>query len=102
MVPERTMMDWDDVRYFLAVAREAVRSAGYRLTLAVREIIEFATHMEASSHQLETSVLGRDQTVQGLSRVTLPPFLATHLRMSKSRRVFTATSGHRDECRANR
>ncbi len=26
MVPERTMMDWDDVRYFLAVARGAVRS----------------------------------------------------------------------------
>ncbi|OAJ66439.1 hypothetical protein A0123_02953 [Gluconobacter cerinus] len=96
------MIDWDNVRYFLAIARGAVRSAGYRLTLAGREIIEFAIQMEASSHQLETSVLGRDQTVQGLSRVTLPPFLATHLLMSGSRLVFTATSGHRDECRANR
>nr|WP_249207821.1 LysR family transcriptional regulator [Gluconobacter cerinus] len=108
------MIDWDDVRYFLAVARGgSVRSAanrlkvnhstvlrriaqleerlgaqifeklpaGYRLTLAGREIIEFATQMEASSHQLETRVLGRDQTVRGLLRVTLPPFLATHLLM---------------------
>ncbi|GBR02814.1 LysR family transcriptional regulator [Gluconobacter cerinus NRIC 0229] len=108
------MIDWDDVRYFLAVARGvSVRSAanclkvnhstvlrriaqleerlgaqifeklpaGYRLTLAGREIIEFAAQMEASSHQLETRVLGRDQTVRGLLRVTLPPFLATHLLM---------------------
>lgn len=108
------MIDWDDVRYFLAVARGgSVRSAanrlkvnhstvlrriaqleeclgaqvfeklpaGYRLTLAGREIIEFATQMEASSHQLETRVLGRDQAVRGLLRVTLPPFLATHLLM---------------------
>ncbi|WP_352144731.1 LysR family transcriptional regulator [Gluconobacter cerinus] len=114
MVPECTMIDWDDVRYFLAVARGgSVRSAasrlkvnhstvlrriaqleerlgaqifeklpaGYRLTLAGREIIEFAAQMEASSHQLETRVLGRDQTVRGLLRVTLPPFLATHLLM---------------------
>ncbi|WP_418610160.1 LysR family transcriptional regulator [Gluconobacter cerinus] len=91
MVPECTMIDWDDVRYFLAVARVgSVRSAasrlnvnystvlrriaqleerlgtqifeklpaGYRLTLAGREIIEFVTQMEASSHQLETRVWG--------------------------------------------
>ena len=37
--------------------------------------------MEASSHQLETRVFGRDQSVRGLLRVTLPPFLATHLLM---------------------
>ncbi|MBS1102117.1 LysR family transcriptional regulator [Gluconobacter sp. Dm-62] len=108
------MIDWDDVRYFLAVARGgSVRAAasllkvnhstvlrriaqleerlgaqmfeklpsGYRLTLAGDEIIEFATQMEASSHQLETRVLGRDQSVRGLLRVTLPPFFATHLLM---------------------
>ena len=32
MVPNRTMIDWDDVRYFLAVAREgSVRAAAERL-----------------------------------------------------------------------
>lgn len=108
------MIDWDDVRYFLAVARGgSVRSAaghlgvnhstvlrriaqleerlgthifeklpaGYRLTAAGEEILEFANQMEASSHQLETRVFGRDQSVRGLLRVTLPPFLATHLLM---------------------
>jgi len=113
-VPECTMIDWDDVRYFLAVARGgSVRAAaghlgvnhstvlrriaqlekrlgthtfeklpsGYRLTAAGEEILEFANQMEASSHQLETRVFGRDQSVRGLLRVTLPPFLATHLLM---------------------
>jgi DNA-binding transcriptional LysR family regulator len=37
--------------------------------------------MEASSHQLETRVFGRDQGVRGLLRVTLAPPLATHLLM---------------------
>ncbi|GAA4479067.1 LysR family transcriptional regulator [Gluconacetobacter asukensis] len=108
------MIDWDDVRYFLAVARGgSVRAAaghlgvnhstvlrriaqleeqlgthmfeklpaGYRLTAAGEEILEFANQMEASSRQLETRVFGRDQSVRGLLRVTLPPFLATHLLM---------------------
>jgi DNA-binding transcriptional LysR family regulator len=108
------MIDWDDVRYFLAVARGgSVRAAaaqlgvnhatvlrriaqleerlgahmferlpsGYRLTEAGDEVVELANQMEASSHQLETRVLGRDQSVRGLLRVTLPPFLATHLLM---------------------
>jgi DNA-binding transcriptional LysR family regulator len=35
--------------------------------------------MEASSHQLETRIFGRDQSVRGLLRVTLTPILATHL-----------------------
>ncbi|MGO7280026.1 LysR substrate-binding domain-containing protein, partial [Rhizobium ruizarguesonis] len=35
----------------------------------------------ASSHQLETRVFGRDQSVRGLLRVTLAPTLATHLLM---------------------
>lgn len=109
-----TMIDWDDVRYFLAVARAgSVRAAaerlgvnhstvlrritqleerlgaqmfeklpsGYRLTTAGEEVLELADQMEASSHQLETRVFGRDQSVRGLLRVTLAPPLATHLLM---------------------
>ena len=108
------MIDWDDVRYFLAVARRgSVRAAaehlrvnhstvlrridqleerlgaqmfekmpsGYRLTAAGEEILGLASQMEALSHQLETRVLGRDQTVRGPLRVTLAPTLATHLLM---------------------
>ncbi len=110
-----TMIDWDDIRYFLAVARGgSVRAAaeglrvnhstvlrriaqlekrlgahlfekrpsGYRLTAAGEEVLEFANQMEASSHQLETRVFGRDQSVHGRLRVTLAPPLATHLLMS--------------------
>ena len=113
-VPNCTMIDWDDVRYFLAVARGgSVRAAaerlgvnhstvlrriaqleerlgahmfeklpsGYRLTAAGEEILELAEQMEASSYLLETRVFGRDQSVRGLLRVTLAPFLATHLLM---------------------
>jgi molybdate transport repressor ModE-like protein len=108
------MIDWDDVRYFLAVARAgSVRAAaerlgvnhatvlrriaqlenrlgaqmfeklpsGYRLTTAGEEVLELANQMEASSHQLETRVFGRDQSVRGRLRVTLAPSLATHLLM---------------------
>jgi DNA-binding transcriptional LysR family regulator len=114
MVRDRTMIDWDDVRYFLAVARGgSLRAAaerlrvnhstvlrriaqleehlgahmfeklpsGYRLTAAGEEVLELASQMEASSHQLETRVFGRDQSVRGLLRVTLAPNLATHLLM---------------------
>jgi DNA-binding transcriptional LysR family regulator len=106
------MIDWDDVRYFLAVARGgSVRAAakvlavnhatvlrrisqlearlgtqmfeklpaGYRLTPAGEEVLDLAVQMEASSHQLETRVLGRDQSVRGQLRVTLTPILASHL-----------------------
>lgn len=109
---ECTMIDWDDVRYFLAAARGgSVRAAakrlgvnhatvlrriahleerlgaqmfeklpsGYRLTDAGEEVLELAKEMEASSNQLEARVLGRDQSVRGLLRVTLTPILATHL-----------------------
>ena len=55
--------------------------SGYRLTAAGEEVLEFANQMEASSHQLETRVFGRDQSVRGLLRVTLTPILATHLLM---------------------
>ena len=108
------MIDWDDIRYFLAVARGgSVRAAaeglgvyhstvlrriaqledrlgarmfeklptGYRLTAAGEEVLELANQMEMSSHQLETRVFGRDQSVRGLLRVTLAPPLATHLLM---------------------
>jgi DNA-binding transcriptional LysR family regulator len=108
------MIDWDDIRYFLAVAREgSLRAAaealgvnhstvlrrvaqlearlgaqmfeklpsGYRVTAAGEEVRELAEQMEASSHQLETRVFGRDQSVRGLLRVTLAPTLATHLLM---------------------
>ena len=113
-VPLCTMIDWDDVRHFLAVARGgSLRAgaerlgvnhstvlrriaqleerlgaqmfdklpAGYRLTDAGEEVLELATQMEASSHQLETRVFGRDQSVRGLLRATLTPILATHLLM---------------------
>lgn len=109
-----SMIDWDAVRYFLAVARGgSVRAAadrlgvnhatvlrriaqleqrlgaqvfekrpsGYRLTAAGEEVLEFAEQMETSSRQLEARVFGRDQSARGLLRVTLPPFLATHLLM---------------------
>src|SRR6195256_5372565 len=113
-VRDCTMIDWDDIRFFLAVARGgSVRAAaerlgvnhstvlrrvvqleerlgarmfeklpsGYRLTAAGEEVLEFADQMEASSNRLETRVLGRDQGVRGLLRVTLAPPLATHLLM---------------------
>lgn len=108
------MIDWDDVRYFLAVAQGgSVRAAakrlgvnhatvlrriaqledrlgaqmfeklpsGYRLTAAGEEVLEFADQMQSASHQLETRVLGRDQSVRGRLRVTLPAPLAAHLLM---------------------
>lgn len=109
-----SMVDWDDIRYFLAVARGgSVRSAadrlgvnhstvlrriaqleerlgaqlfeklpsGYRITDAGEEVLELAENMETSSNRLESRVLGRDQSVQGPLRITLPPTLATHLLM---------------------
>lgn len=108
------MIDWDNVRYFLAVARAgSVRAAaeilrvnhatvlrriahleqrlgtqmferlpsGYRMTTAGEEVRELAEQMEASSHQLETRILGRDQSVRGLLRVTLPSPLSGYLLM---------------------
>jgi DNA-binding transcriptional LysR family regulator len=108
------MIDWDDVRYFLAAARGgSVRAAakhlgvnhatvlrriaqlevrlgaqmfeklpsGYRLTAMGEEVLEYAHQMETSSQQMETRVFGRDQSVGGLLRVTLPPPLASHLLM---------------------
>ena len=108
------MIDWDDVRYFLAVARGgSVRVAakrlgvnhatvlrrvaqleerlgaqlfdrlpsGYRMTGAGDDVLGLAEQMEASSNQLEARVLGRDQGVRGLLRVTAAPTIASHLLM---------------------
>ena len=108
------MIDWDDVRYFLAVARGgSVRAgaehlgvnhstvlrrisqleerlgarmfdrlpAGYRLTGAGKEVLEFAEQMASAANRLETNVLGRDQGIRGLLRVTMTPMLATDLLM---------------------
>ena len=108
------MVDWDDVRFFLAVARGgSVRAAaeqlgvnhstvlrrvgqleerlaaqlfdkrpsGYRMTEAGEEVLGLAEQMEASSNQLEARIVGRDQSVRGLLRVTVAPTIATHLLM---------------------
>ena len=108
------MIDWDDIRYFLATARGgSVRAAaerlgvnhatvlrrvaqleerlgarlfdrlpsGYRMTGAGEEVLGLAEQMQASSNQLEARVLGRDQGVRGLLRVTMAPMIATHLLM---------------------
>jgi DNA-binding transcriptional LysR family regulator len=52
-----------------------------RRPAAGEEVLELADRMEASSHQLETRVFGRGQSVRVLLRVTLAPPLATHLLM---------------------
>lgn len=108
------MIDWDDVRYFLAAAHGGSVPAaarhlgvnhatvlrrisqlenrlgaqmfeklptGYRLTAAGEEALEFADQMEASSRHLESRVFGRDQSVRGPLRVTLPAPLSAHLLM---------------------
>ncbi len=108
------MIDWDDIRHFLAVARGgSVRAAaerlgvnhatvlrrvaqlegrlgarlfdrlpsGYRITDAGEEVLGLAEQMGASSLQLETRILGRDQGICGLLRVTMAPTVATHLLM---------------------
>jgi DNA-binding transcriptional LysR family regulator len=108
------MIDWDDVRYFLAVARSgSVRAAadqlgvnhatvlrriaqlehrlgarmfeklpsGYRMTGASEEVVGLAEQMEALSNLLQARVLGRDQGVSGMLRVTMAPTVATHLLM---------------------
>lgn len=113
-MPHRTITEWDDIRYFLAVARDgSVRAAaaklevnhatvlrriarleaglgarlfdklpsGYRLTAAGEEVLGLAEKMETSSGELETRVFGRDQSVRGLLRVTMPPTLVNHLLM---------------------
>jgi len=109
------MIDWDEVRYFHAIAHggsvraAAIRlgvnhatvlrriaqlesslgtqlferlPAGYRMTDAGEAILEIADRMHSSSKALETRIFGRDQAVQGLVRVTLPPPFAAYLLMA--------------------
>src|SRR5580698_8126458 len=101
------MIDWDDVRYFLAAARGgSVRAAAERLgvnhSTVLRRIAQLEERLGARmfeklpsgyrltaageevlelANQLEARVFGRDQSVRGLLRVTLAPPLATHLLM---------------------
>lgn len=107
-------MDWDDIRYFLAVSRTgSIRGAanklgvnhstvsrriaqleeklavrlfeklptGYVITPAGEEIFDLAEHMEEQANALERRVYGRDTSLTGKLRVTLPQPLATHLIM---------------------
>ena len=55
--------------------------SGYRMTGAAEEVLGLAEQMEASSNQLESRILGRDQGVRGPLRVTMAPTIATHLLM---------------------
>jgi len=48
VVPRRTMIDWDDVRYFLAVARGgSVRAAAERLSVNHSTVLRRVAHLEA-------------------------------------------------------
>src|SRR3982074_2909304 len=106
-VRDCTMIDWDDVRYFLAVARGgSVRAAAERLGVNHATVLRRIAQLEERlgvhmfeklpsgyrltaageevlefADQLEARVFGRDQSVRGLLRVTLAPPLATHLLM---------------------
>lgn len=108
------MMNWDDVRIFLAVVRKgSIRAAaatlgvnhatvsrrvamleknlavrlfeklptGYVVTPASEEILELAERMEEQVNALERRVYGRDSSLTGKLRVTLPQILATDLIM---------------------
>ncbi|MEP7455971.1 LysR family transcriptional regulator [Phyllobacterium sp. SB3] len=56
-------------------------STGYRLTDAGGDIIELAGQMAMASSQIEARIFGRDQSVSGPLRFTLPVSLATDLLM---------------------
>lgn len=107
-------MDWDDVRYFLAVCRAgSIRGAalqlgvnhstvsrrinqfeahlgvrlfdklpsGYVITAAGEEITDTALRIEENANSLQRKIEGRDSTLTGKLRITLPEILATHLLM---------------------
>ena len=114
MVHKQTGMDWDDIRFFLAVSRTgSIRGAaaqlgvnhstvsrrisqfetqlgvrlfekmptGYLITAAGEDILELSESMEKQVHALERKVYGRDTSLSGTLRITLPQILATHLIM---------------------
>lgn len=56
-------------------------TTGYRLTDAGSDIVELAAQMATASSQIEARIFGRDQSVSGHLRFTLPISLATDLLM---------------------
>lgn len=56
-------------------------ASGYRLTEAGSDIVELAAQMSTASAQIEARIFGRDQSVSGLLRFTLPVSFATDLLM---------------------
>lgn len=56
-------------------------STGYRLTEAGADVVDLARQMSTASLQLEARVFGRDQSVSGPLRLTLPVSFATDLLM---------------------
>ncbi|HEY0124071.1 MAG TPA: LysR family transcriptional regulator [Rhizobium sp.] len=55
--------------------------SGYRLTDAGADIVELAGQMSTASSQIEAKIFGRDQSVSGPLRLTLPVSFATDLLM---------------------
>ena len=55
--------------------------SGYRLTDAGADIVDLARQMSMASSQLEAKIFGRDQSVSGPLRLTLPVSFATDLLM---------------------
>ncbi|MEO8060110.1 MAG: LysR family transcriptional regulator [Burkholderiales bacterium] len=55
--------------------------SGYRLTDAGSDIVELAGQMSTASSQIEAKIFGRDQSVSGPLRFTLPVSFATDLLM---------------------
>ena len=55
--------------------------SGYRLTDAGTDILDLARQMSVASHRIEARVSGRDQSVSGPLRLTLPVSFATDLLM---------------------
>ncbi|SDO81939.1 LysR family transcriptional regulator [Aureimonas jatrophae] len=56
-------------------------STGYRLTDAGADVVDLARQMSTASSQLEARIFGRDQSVSGPLRLTLPISFATDLLM---------------------
>lgn len=56
-------------------------STGYRLTDAGADVVDLARQMAMASSQLEARIFGRDQSVSGPLRLTLPVSFATDLLM---------------------
>ncbi|WP_102957697.1 LysR family transcriptional regulator [Mangrovicella endophytica] len=55
--------------------------SGYKLTDAGADIVELAGQMSSASAQIEAKIFGRDQSISGPLRLTLPVSFATDLLM---------------------